>query len=218
MTAKTGDLRDERKDYTLSELTRESLESNPLEMFTQWMNIAREAKIIDATAMTLATVGPGGAPSARIVLLKQFTEKGFYWYTNYNSRKGAELDNNPNAALVFYWRELERQVRIEGVVSRSTAAESDEYFNKRPLESRFSAAASPQSQIIENQTWLTNKTNELRVASEKDPITRPDNWGGFILNPSVYEFWQGRPSRQHDRFRFSRTETSNQWEIDRLAP
>ncbi len=218
MTANTGDLRDERKDYTLSELRRDSLQSDPLMMFTEWMNTAREANIIDATAMTLATVGASGAPSARIVLLKQFTDKGYYWYTNYDSRKGAELAGNPHAALVFYWRELERQVRIEGVVSKATAEESDEYFNKRPVESRYSAAASPQSQIIESQHWLTEKTNVLRESSAKTPLTRPDYWGGFRLSPSVYEFWQGRPSRQHDRFRFSRTDSSNQWEVDRLAP
>ncbi len=212
-----GDLRDERKDYTQGELTRESLEKNPITLFGQWMATAREAKIIDATAMTLATVGASGAPSARVVLLKQFTEEGFYWYTNYESRKGTELAGNPNAALVFYWRELERQVRIEGTVSKAASEESDEYFNKRPLESRLSAAVSPQSQIIENQSWLTARTDALRAELKDKEPTRPDSWGGYKLAPSIFEFWQGRPSRQHDRFRFTRND-SNDWSIERLAP
>ena len=216
MTNKTGDLRDDRTDYTRDELTRDRLATDPLTLFNEWMTTARDAKIIDATAMTLATVGANGAPSARVVLLKQFTADGFYWYTNYHSRKGQELAANPNAALVFYWRELERQVRIEGTVTQATAAESDEYFNQRPLGSRYSAAASPQSQVIADQQWLTDHTEALKNTFDEASLTRPDNWGGYKLNPSVYEFWQGRPSRQHDRFRFTRKGGS--WIIDRLAP
>jgi len=213
----SGNLQDDRKDYAQGELYRKTLISNPLEMFNDWMTTARDAQIIDATAMTLATVGAGGRPSARIVLLKQFNDNGFYWYTNYESRKGTELNDNPHAALVFYWRELERQVRIEGAVSTATAAESDDYFNRRPLESRYSAAASPQSQIIENQQWLTLHTQKLRDQYSEETLMRPDNWGGYVLQPSVYEFWQGRPSRQHDRFRYTRDQ-SNIWQVDRLAP
>lgn len=216
MTKKSGDLRDDRKDYALDELTRDSLATDPLSLFDEWMSKARSANIIDATAMTLATVGENNSPSARIVLLKQFNADGFYWYTNYDSRKGSELSSNPNAALVFYWRELERQVRIEGSVSRASAAESDEYFNKRPIGSRFSAAASPQSQVIENQQWLTDRTQKLQNEFNEKTLKRPDNWGGYKLKPQVYEFWQGRPSRQHDRFRFTRA--ANAWKIDRLAP
>ena len=193
-------------------------------MFTDWMDAARKADIIDATAMTLATVSANGTPSARIVLLKQFSEAGFYWYTNYDSRKGREISGNPNAALVFYWRELERQVRIEGKVGKASAAESDEYFFSRPAGSRFGAAASPQSQIIENQQWLTERTQELQSNYDENSLMRPQNWGGYVLEPNVYEFWQGRPSRQHDRFRFTRQNTredgnkKNNWKIDRLAP
>jgi len=207
----------------MSAKTTHSVAETPLSMFNDWMNAAIKAEIIDATAMTLATVGVNGAPSARIVLLKQFSEAGFYWYTNYESRKGHELSNNQNAALVFYWRELERQVRIEGAVSQASAAESDVYFNKRPIGSRFSAVASPQSQVIENQQWLTERTQALQRNHDENSLRRPKNWGGYILEPMVYEFWQGRASRQHDRFRFTRQSTNNDtkntdWNIDRLAP
>ncbi len=224
MKNNNGDLRDERKDYKLNELTRAGLADDPVSMFTDWMDAARKADIIDATAMTLATVSANGTPSARIVLLKQFSDAGFYWYTNYDSRKGRELYGNPNAALVFYWRELERQVRIEGKVSKASAEDSDEYFFSRPPGSRFSAAASPQSQIIENQQWLTNRTQELKSNYDESSLTRPHNWGGYVLTPEVYEFWQGRPSRQHDRFQFTRQDgeqdgtRNHHWKIDRLAP
>lgn len=217
MTNPSGDLHDERKDYTLGELNRKSLLEDPLQLFGEWMDTARQANIIDATAMTLATVDKSGAPSARIVLLKQFTENGFYWYTSYDSRKGQELESNPKAALLFYWRELERQVRIEGTVGKATEKESDDYFLQRPTGSQFSAAASPQSQVIENQQWLTDRTNTLQQQYKDKPLPRPANWGGYCLQPFSYEFWQGRPSRQHDRFRFTREDT-NRWTIARLAP
>ena len=217
MTNPSGDLHDERKDYTLGELNRKSLLEDPLQLFGEWMDTARQANIIDATAMTLATVDKSGAPSARIVLLKQFTENGFYWYTSYDSRKGQELESNPKAALLFYWRELERQVRIEGTVGKATEKESDDYFLQRPTGSQFSAAASPQSQVIENQQWLTDRTNTLQQQYKDKPLPRPANWGGYCLQPLSYEFWQGRPSRQHDRFRFTREDT-NRWTIARLAP
>jgi len=219
MKNNSGDLRDERKDYNLDELTRDGLTDNPLSIFSDWMETARNADIIDATAMTLATVDTNGLPSARIVLLKQFSEAGFYWYTNYDSRKGRELSGNPNAALLFYWRELERQVRIEGTVKLASTAESDEYFNKRPTGSRFSAVASPQSEVIANQQWLTERTQELQSKYDETSLKRPKNWGGYVLEPVAYEFWQGRPSRQHDRFRFTRgSNNQTNWTIDRLAP
>jgi len=181
MAEKFGDLHDDRKDYTLDELTRDTLASDPLVLFEEWMSKARSCDIIDATAMMLATVGDNGTPSARVVLLKQFNAEGFYWYTNYDSRKGRELSANPNAALVFYWRELERQVRIEGRVGKASAAESDDYFNKRPTGSRFSAAASPQSQVIESQQWLTDRTSDLQNKCDEKTLKRPDNWGGYKL-------------------------------------
>ena len=217
MTDQSGDLHDDRKEYKQGELHRHSLQSNPLQLFSHWMAEARNAKIIDATAMTLATISQTGAPSARIVLLKQFTENGFYWYTNYQSRKGLELAANPMAALVFYWRELEQQVRIEGSVTKASPGESDAYFDSRPIGSRYSAVASPQSQVIENQQWLTDRTDKLRSEQPEQSLSRPDYWGGYRLEPTVYEFWQGRPSRQHDRFRYTR-EPANEWRIDRLAP
>jgi len=217
MTDDAGNLHNERKDYVRGQLQRDTLIENPLAMFGEWMQNAIDASIVDATAMTLATVGQNQMPSARIVLLKKYSDDGFYWYTNYESRKGQELADNPNAALLFFWRELERQVRIEGLVSKISAPESDEYFNSRPVGSRFSAAASPQSQVIENQQWLSARTQTLQDQHKDNNLPRPITWGGYKLEPTVYEFWQGRPSRQHDRFRYKK-DSANSWLIDRLAP
>jgi len=217
MTNDTGNLHDERKDYIRGELNRDTLSDNPLTMFSGWMQNAIDASIVDATAMTLATVGQNQIPSARIVLLKKYSDDGFYWFTNYESRKGQELADNPHAALLFFWRDLERQVRIEGHVSKISATESDEYFKSRPEGSRFSAAASPQSKVIENQQWLSARTQSLQDQHKNKDLERPATWGGYKLEPIVYEFWQGRPSRQHDRFRYKK-DSANKWLIDRLAP
>ena len=212
-----GDLHAEREDYQKHQLNRKDLHDNPVELFGRWLQQARDSNIIDATAMTLATCTSQGLPSARIVLLKQYTEEGFCWYTNYESRKGSELSANSNAALLFYWRELERQVRIEGKVEKVAVEQSDAYFKSRPEGSRYNAAASPQSQVVPDQTWLAQRTEQLQQQYSIDSLERPGNWGGYRLLPREFEFWQGRPSRLHDRFRYRRTDNQN-WQIDRLAP
>jgi len=216
MNSNTGDLHDERKDYARGTLARKSLNPDPLAMFGEWMQDALNAEIVDATAMTLATVSANGTPSARVVLLKQYNTSGFFWYTNYASRKGRDLLANPNAAIVFYWRELERQVRLEGTVAKASAKDSDDYFNSRPEDSRFSAVASPQSKVIPDQQWLTAKTASLVQQHTDKSLVRPAHWGGYALQPATYEFWQGRPNRQHDRFRYLKD--GKNWQIDRLAP
>lgn len=215
-TSKSGDLHDERTDYQRDVLRRAKLDPSPLTMFGHWMEAARQHNIIDATAMTLATVDENGQPSARIVLLKQYDEAGFCWYTNYESRKGCALAHNPGAALLFFWREFERQIRIEGKVEKMTTEESDAYFNSRPAGSRYSAAASPQSQTVTDQQWLETRVQSLENEFPLSELRRPDNWGGYRLRPETFEFWQGRPSRLHDRFRYQATPDG--WQIDRLAP
>jgi pyridoxamine 5'-phosphate oxidase len=211
-----ADLHGHRTEYRKAELQRSALQDNPLQMFSQWLQDAQDTGMKDATAMTLATANPNGAPSARIVLLKQFDDSGFCWYTGYESRKGHELAQNPQAALLFFWPALERQVRLEGTVDRVPAAQSDAYFKSRPKGSRYSAAASPQSQVVESQAWLASQITALKASTPADQLERPEQWGGYRLQPKVYEFWQGRPSRSHDRFRYQRI--NNGWQIDRLAP
>ena len=179
---------------------------------------AEAAKIPEPNAMTLATATPEGSPSARIVLLKAFDERGFVFFTDYRSRKGAELEANPRAALVFYWAELERQVRIEGEVSIVAPAESDAYYASRPRPSRVGAWASPQSRVIPDRGWLEREYNAVqqRFAGDPDSIPRPPHWGGYRLLPSTFEFWQGRQSRLHDRIRYRLEDAS--WRVERLAP
>ncbi|OED39793.1 pyridoxamine 5'-phosphate oxidase [Chromatiales bacterium (ex Bugula neritina AB1)] len=219
MTSKkaAGDLHDERSDYQCDELNRSDMHQNPFTMFGNWLQNALDSNIRDATAMSLATASANGSPSVRIVLLKQYDESGLCWYTSYDSRKGRELASNPKAALLLYWRELERQIRIEGHVEKTSDQQSINYFNSRPAGSKFSAAASPQSDVVPNQSWLVNKTRALQLKFTEESITRPANWGGYRLKPEVFEFWQGRPSRLHDRFRYSLA-TTGEWTMDRLAP
>jgi len=212
-----ADLHAAREDYQKHQLNREDLQHNPFEQFARWLQQARELNILDATAMTLATCNQRGLPSARIVLLKQITEEGFCWYTNFESRKGSELSENSNAALLFFWRELERQVRIEGSVEKVADEQSTAYFKSRPEGSRYSAVASPQSQVVPDQNWLAQRTEQLKQQYSLDDLERPENWGGYLLRPREFEFWQGRPSRLHDRFRYQRAEDQT-WHIDRLAP
>jgi pyridoxamine 5'-phosphate oxidase len=217
MAENTGDLHAERTDYGYDVLTRATLKSDPLELFAEWIQAALDKRIKDATAMTLATVSADGAPSARVVLLKKFDQHGLGWYTNYDSHKGQELASNPRAALVLFWPQVERQIRVEGVVARMSAEDSDAYFHSRPAGSRYSAAASPQSKVVRDQDWLQHEVAKLREQFPNDDVPRPDNWGGYNLTPSRYEFWQGRPSRLHDRFSYTRT-ADNGWTIDRLGP
>jgi pyridoxamine 5'-phosphate oxidase len=167
--------------------------------------------------MTLATASLDALPSARIVLLKEVNEKGFVFFTNYESYKAQQLAENPKACLVFFWKELERQVRITGLIEKINGKQSDEYFQSRPESSRIGTWASPQSRVIENRQWLDEKFNELVNKMEGTPIPRPPHWGGYIVKPVVIEFWQGRPSRLHDRIQYTLEENGG-WKIERLAP
>lgn len=205
-----------RKDYRLKTLNEEDAATDAIQQFAQWWNEAVASDIEEVNAMTLATANADGMPDARIVLLKTFDEKGFTFFTNYNSAKGKELAQNGKAALVFFWKELERQVRIVGNVTKTSAEESDAYFNSRPVGSRVGAWASPQSQIIAGRQVL--EENMERYLDEfKNGVKRPEHWGGYIVNPVKIEFWQGRSNRLHDRIEYS-LDASKQWKIARLAP
>ncbi len=206
---------DLRKEYQQATLLEESLAPQPLLQFSQWFNDALQAEP-EPNAMHLATATVDGRPSSRIVLLKEFDETGFSWFTNYHSRKGQELSENPQAALLFYWPKLERQVRIEGEVRILSAEISDAYFAKRPFESQIGALASSQSQVIENRALLEARFAELLKANPVPPA-RPANWGGYVLSPRYFEFWQGRASRLHDRIIFEQGELGG-WKIQRLQP
>ena len=206
-----------RKNYAHSELTEQDAATDPIVQFDKWWKDALAAEIDEVNAMTLATASSDGVPAARIVLLKEFSSEGFVFFTNYNSFKGRQLTENPKACLVFFWKELERQVRITGLVQKVDAAESDAYFQSRPEGSRIGASISPQSQIIENREWLENKWNEAAGEWSGKPIERPAHWGGFRVKPVLVEFWQGRPSRLHDRLEYSLQENGG-WKRVRLAP
>lgn len=208
---------DIRKDYQLKSLQENELDPSPFNQFSLWWDEAVESEIVEVNAMTLATASLAGIPSARIVLLKSFTEDGFIFFTNYKSKKGNELNENPNAGLVFFWKELERQVRISGMVKKISAAESDTYYQSRPIGSRIGAWASPQSKVIESRTVIEKSIADAEEKFASGVIMRPPYWGGFIVLPSVIEFWQGRPSRLHDRLQYTLQDDGN-WKIDRLAP
>ncbi len=210
------DIADLRKEYDLAGLTEADAGSDPFALFRRWFDQAVSGNLSDPNAMILATATPDGAPSARAVLLKALDDRGFTFFTNYDSRKGEEMAANPRAALVFLWHPLERQIRIEGTVEVVTAAESDEYYVKRPLGSRLGAWASPQSAVISGREVLEQAHAELLARFADGNPPRPPNWGGYRVLPAVIEFWQGRRSRLHDRIRFARTATG--WTRDRLAP
>ena len=190
---------------------------DPLTQFQHWFDDAVKAGIALPEAMTLATCTREGKPSARLVLLKQVDERGFVFFTNYQSVKARDLDGNPFAALVFYWPVLERQVRVEGRIERTSAAESNAYFATRPRESQIGALASPQSQRIENREVLEQRFRELNELYRERPVERPDHWGGYRVEPARIEFWQGRPSRLHDRILYEK-QSDGSWSICRLAP
>jgi len=204
-----------RTDYRLRSLTEADVAPNPFEQFTRWWQEAIHSKIEEVNAMTLATATKEGLPSARIVLLKGYDSNGFTFFTNYDSQKGNEMAENPHVALVFFWRELERQVRIEGLVKQTTAAVSDEYFFSRPAGSRIGAWSSPQSKVIDSREVLEG--NEQQFTKQfGENIPRPPHWGGYIVAPTRVEFWQGRSNRLHDRIQY-RLENDS-WKIVRLAP
>ncbi len=209
------DIRDMRRDYMAGPLEESAAPADPLELFGQWFEQATSSEIKDANAMTLATVGDDGRPSARIVLVKQFDADGVLFFTNYDSRKGRELAGQPFAALLFHWGELDRQVRIEGWVEQVAPELSDDYFASRPVASKIGAWASPQSEVIAGREVL--EANE-RAAADRfgSEVPRPPHWGGYRLVPDRIEFWQGRPSRLHDRLRYQLVEDG--WQRDRLAP
>jgi len=203
-----------RKNYEKGELIENKINSNPFKQFEIWFEDVLNHKIYEPNAMILAT-SYENKPSARVVLLKGFDETGFKFYTNYNSRKGKQLSLNPNAALLFYWMELERQVRIEGKIEKLSREESLIYFNSRPLESRLGALASNQSEVIPDRTFLEKKYSEVKEKYGDNP-PMPENWGGYKLIPELFEFWQGRPNRLHDRIVYEKI--SESWKIYRLSP
>lgn len=205
-----------RKSYEKAELSRATAHADPIEQFAQWLQEAIQGQLPEPTAMTLATVGPDLRPSTRVVLVKGYDERGIVWYTNYASRKALELAANPYAAVQFHWVELERVVRVEGVVHKVSEQESDVYFDSRPLDSRIGAWASPQSQVIASRAVLVANAARYGAQFLMQP-PRPPHWGGYRLSPQHWEFWQGRKSRLHDRLRYSQ-QADGQWLRDRLAP
>jgi len=208
---------DIRKDYKLQSLLEKDVAANAIAQFNNWWQEAIHSEIDEVNAMTLATASADGIPAARIVLLKGFDDRGFVFFTNYESFKGMQLAENPRACLVFFWKELERQVRITGLVEKVSDAESDAYFNSRPEGSRIGAWASPQSQVIESREWLQEREKTYAKDFSGKPLKRPAHWGGYRVKPVTIEFWQGRPSRLHDRLQYT-LDGNNEWKIERLAP
>ena len=205
-----------RREYKKGNLTEEQVHPNPINQFKLWMQDALQFVDADPTAMILSTVSADSRPSSRIVLLKDFGVNGFTFYTNYNSRKAEEIIVNQYASILFYWKELERQIRIEGAMVKTDSKTSDAYFDSRPQESRIAAKASDQSAEIQSREGLDESFKKLKEYFEKEPIVRPDHWGGYILKPDYFEFWQGRENRMHDRIVYELK--NGDWQIKRLAP
>lgn len=208
---------DLRKDYSAQSLSETDIASEPIQQFEKWWEQAINSQIEEPNAMTVATASCDGLPSARILLLKGFDKNGFVFFTNYKSYKAMQLEENPRACLVFFWKELERQVRIIGLVKKVSEEESDNYFNSRPKGSRIGALASPQSQVIESRDWIDKKYLEFSENYKNADPQRPKHWGGYRVQPIIVEFWQGRPSRLHDRIQYT-LEENGAWKIERLAP
>ena len=207
-----------RTDYKKLALNEADVAKDPIDQFRRWWDEAIKSEIEEVNAMTLATASAAGIPSARIVLLKDFDSNGFVFFTNYESHKGKQLAANPNACLVFFWKELERQVRIEGTVSIITAAESDAYFQSRPAGSRIGAWASPQSETIASRAIIEERVAEVQTRYGSAEIPRPSHWGGYLVKPTAVEFWQGRSNRLHDRIYYNLDHAGKNWLISRLAP
>ncbi|MBL7760109.1 MAG: pyridoxamine 5'-phosphate oxidase [Sediminibacterium sp.] len=214
----SSSIADIRRDYMLKSFDEADAFDNPFEQFTAWWEEATSADIDEVNAMTLATVSAAGKPSARIVLLKGYTHEGFVFFTNYSSAKGQEIAANGQAALLFFWKELERQIRIEGKVKKIPAADSDAYFHSRPPGSRIGAWVSPQSQVIPNRQFLEDNFKKLTEQyPDETQVPRPEHWGGYIVVPESFEFWQGRSSRLHDRLQYT-LQPNHEWKRERLAP
>jgi pyridoxamine 5'-phosphate oxidase len=210
------DIHSIRKDYNLHSLDDKKVNADAVNQFKIWFEEALKAEVNEPNAMVLSTVSIDLQPHSRVVLVKNITEAGFTFFTNYESKKGQQIDENPKACLLFFWPELERQVRIEGKIYKTNKEESEKYFHSRPLESQLGAHISPQSKVIPDREFLEKRKQEIEAKYEKRAIPLPENWGGYILKPDNIEFWQGRPGRLHDRlmYRFE----NNQWTIQRLAP
>lgn len=217
MSASTTHIAHIRQDYTLAALDESITGNDPLAFFHRWFDEAQTAQISEVNAMTLATVSAEGKPHARIVLLKGVEHNGFIFFTNYDSNKGRQIASHDNAALLFFWKELERQVRVEGKIRKISAEESDQYFHSRPAGSRIGAWSSPQSQVISDRSVLDKNYQDYEAKFADTTIPRPPHWGGYIVEPMQIEFWQGRSSRMHDRILFTRSDNGT-WEKARLAP
>lgn len=205
-----------RQEYAAGSLNETNMPHNPMEVFNVWLDFAINSGLTEPNAMTVATATADGKPSARVVLLKEVNDNGFVFFTNYMSRKGSELIVNPQVAIVFDWHNLERQVRVEGRAEKLSAEESEAYFNERPEDAKIGAWASPQSKIVKDREELEKHLEEIEEQFEDMPVHRPSHWGGYLIRPSVIEFWQGRPSRMHDRIVYYKTEDG--WTMHRLAP
>lgn len=205
-----------RKEYQLETLSENDVDPDPVKQFEHWWHEAIAAGIAEPNAMTLATCTSSGKPSARIVLLKDIHENGLVFFTNYQSRKAKEIEENNFVSLLFFWEELERQVRIEGIAQKVSAEESDAYFASRPRESQIGARCSPQSSVIENRKVLMERQNTLAAKYQGKTIPRPDYWGGYLVKPQIMEYWQGRPGRLHDRIQY--IQRNAEWSVQRLAP